>query len=193
DLFIGKIETSQPPIQHQASIQPEEQAALINKSQGSPVSCLPSYSLIHNTSKQFTSIVSPLNRHSSSQQFRQVTSPLRQQKAIQTRHFIIRKQRQVREVGPTLKNEQFLKKTFNTKRGHKVKFFQEAGVLTAVVTEKVGSLSRKLHLPVYPQGLNLAEVLQEFSIHIALPEQAKDSKGYVYVGSMGLKGGGDEG
>ncbi|NEJ83348.1 hypothetical protein GR268_43540, partial [Rhizobium leguminosarum] len=69
--------------------------------------------------------------------------------------------------------------TVRTKQGYKIKFYQEASIWKAKVREKIGSLSRNLKLPVYHQGLDLANLWHTYSIHVEIPKQAKDGKGYV--------------
>lgn len=83
-----------------------------------------------------------------------------------------------------------LGKAFKTKEGYGIKFYQEVDKWRAKVTERNGSLSRTLHLPVYIQEADWIEkVLKGWPISVVQPEKTDNKQGYVYIGTNGLKGG----
>ena len=82
--------------------------------------------------------------------------------------------------------------------GHQVNLMYKAGQWWADINEHLPiGFSRKLDLPVYWEpgiGIEaLAQYLtngQQHCVHVCFPEQDPCKTGYVYVGSLGLRGGG---
>ena len=93
-----------------------------------------------------------------------------------------------------------LRQTYLAKGGHQVNFIHQDGQWWARVNEHLPiGFTRRIDLPVYCEpGLCVAEVDQhdqtwhKHRIHVCFPEKTPDQRGYVYVGSMGLKGGGGD-
>ena len=86
---------------------------------------------------------------------------------------------------------------FLAQGGHPVRFMHQDGQWWARVNEHLPiAFPQRVDLPVYcQQGLSVEEVdkhdttWHKHRIHVCFPEQAPDHRGYVYVGSIGLKGG----
>ena len=161
----------------QEFIQAREQTDLfqVNERQKFLISSFSPYVPMHNPSSQFNGIKLEKDKFRSIQQLRK---------------YAVKKQ-YLYQVKFSPQEKELLEINIITKQGQEVKVYKENGLLIAKMKEKVGGLSRKLKLPVYPQELNLAEVLLAQSFQVVLPEQARNGKGYLYVGSMGLLGGGN--
>lgn len=96
--------------------------------------------------------------------------------------------------------KELVDKKLTSKEGHVVTFYEQAGQLQVEVKEEHGSLSRTHTLPVYiaadvnsAQVATLSETEQKRLVHVVLPKGDKPGSGYVYVGGIGLMGGGDKG
>ncbi|MFN7094504.1 MAG: hypothetical protein ACK4M7_03985, partial [Burkholderiales bacterium] len=65
------------------------------------------------------------------------------------------------------------------------------GIIKAILTDKLGSFSRTLELPVYFEIGESFATIGARNIHVVDP--ARNKQGYVYIGKHGLKGGIKEG
>ncbi|ACE06495.1 hypothetical protein Aasi_1160 [Candidatus Amoebophilus asiaticus 5a2] len=112
-----------------------------------------------------------------------------------TKQDIVAKKQQHSQLRVTKLKQALLEKEIITKDRYQLRFYKELGLWKAEVIENYGSLSRTHHLPVYiAAGTDLLQVAssnelqQTRLIHVNLPKNKQP--GYVYIGSVGLKGGG---
>ena len=112
-----------------------------------------------------------------------------------TKQDIVAKKQQHSQLRVTKLKQALLKNKIITKDGYQLRFYKESGLWKVEVIENYGSLSRTHQLPVYiAAGTDLLQVAssnelqQTRLIHVNLPKNKQP--GYVYIGSVGLKGGG---
>ena len=100
---------------------------------------------------------------------------------------------------PTKAIQELLPDTFIAHKGHQLKFYQQQGQWMARVQANLPKgFSSKLHLPVYgePALCNIKTLTKhnttwhQYHMHVCFPTKRQpEQQGYVYLGSMGLKGG----